>query len=348
VVRLERRITSPEPRTTKQEFPLKIVVDAMGGDHAPQAVVAGVVDAVNGFHVPIALVGLEDQVKKELSHYKYPSSLIEIIHAPEVVGMDEPATNSIRKKKNCSISVGINLLKDPAYSAFVSAGNTGAVVCASTVFLGMLPGVERPGIGVILPTLKKFSLLIDMGANTEAKAEHLVQYALMANIYAQNVLDIPSPTIGLLNIGSEEGKGTDLAKETYKLLSEKLANFSGNVEASEVYTGKADCIICDGFVGNVVLKVSEGLLECAGTLIKREIKKNPVALLGAFLMKKGLSDFKRRVDYSEYGGAPLLGVNGAVIISHGRSNAKAIKNAIRSAQREVEHDFIAKIVEAVR
>ena len=328
---------------------MKIVVDAMGGDYAPKAVIEGVVSAIDELNIPIVLVGIKDQVEKELARFKYPAQMIEIVHAPEVVGMDEPATTSIRKKKNSSISIGINLLKDPAYSAFISAGNTGAVVCASTVYLGMLAGVERPGIGLIIPTLKTFSFMIDVGANTEAKPEHLLQYAIMSNIYAQNVLGIEKPSIGLVNIGSEEGKGTDFAKETYKLLSERLPNnFIGNVEANEIYTGKCDCIICDGFVGNVVLKVSEGLLEAAGTLIKREVKKNPVALIGAALMKSSLHHVKKQADYSEYGGAPLLGVNGLVMISHGRSSPKAIKNAIKAAQREVEHNFMERIIEEVR
>ena len=326
---------------------MKIVVDAMGGDYAPKNVIEGVVSAVTELGVTIVLVGMEQEVKKELARYDYPASQIEIVHAPEVVGMDEPATTSIRKKKNSSISIGVNLLKDPNYSAFVSAGNTGAVVCASTVFLGMMPGVERPGIGLILPSLKSFTFLIDIGANTDPKPQHLLQYAVMANIYAQHVLNIKSPTIGLLNIGEEEAKGTDFVKETHKMMSERVPGFMGNIEANEIFSGKCDCIICDGFVGNVVIKVSESLVESAGALLKREIKKSPLALLGAFLMKSRLMHIKKHADYSEYGGAPLLGVNGLVMISHGRSNPKAIKNAIKAAMREVEHNVMARITEGV-
>ena len=326
---------------------MKIVVDAMGGDYAPKNVIEGVVSAVKELKGTIVLVGREQEVKKELARYDYPASQIEIIHAPEVVGMDEPATASIRKKKNSSISIGVNLLKDHSYSAFVSAGNTGAVVCASTVFLGMMPGVERPGIGLILPTLKSFTFLIDIGANTDPKPQHLFQYAIMANIYAQHVLNIKNPVIGLLNIGEEEAKGTDFVKETHKLMSERVTGFMGNIEANEIFSGKCDCIICDGFVGNVVIKVSESLVESAGALLKREIKKSPIALLGAFLMKSRLMHIKKHADYSEYGSAPLLGVNGLVMISHGRSNPKAIKNAIKAAMREVEHNVMARITEEV-
>ncbi|MCC6759016.1 MAG: phosphate acyltransferase PlsX [Candidatus Omnitrophica bacterium] len=319
---------------------MKIVVDAMGGDHAPQAVIAGVVDALKEFDVTIVLVGRTPDVEAELKKYQYPRDKVELIHADEVVGMDEPATNVIRKKRNSSITVGVNLLKDPQYHAFISAGNTGAVVAASTINLGMIPGVERPAIGLTIPTLKGFSFLIDVGANTDPKPQHLLQNAQMAAVYAREVLGLENPSVGLLNIGEESTKGTDFVKEIHKLLSEKVKNFTGNTEANEVYAGKSDCIICDGFVGNIVLKVSEGLMESVGALMKREIKKSPIAIFGAFLVKSKLADAKKKIDYSEYGGAPLLGVNGIVMISHGRSNPKAIKNAIRATMREVEHDII--------
>lgn len=323
---------------------MKIVVDAMGGDYAPQAVIAGVVEALKEFKTSLVLVGLQEKIEEELKKYKYPLSLVEVIHAPEVVDMHEPAITSLRKKRNSSISVGVNLLKEPGYDAFISAGNTGAVVAASTVYLGMLPGVERPGIGLVIPTLNKFAFLIDVGANTDPKPEHLLQYALMSNVYANDVLGIANPRVGLLNIGEEESKGTDFQKETHKILGERLSNFIGNVEPNEVFSGKCDCIICDGFVGNVVIKVSEGLMESAGALIKREVKKDPMALLGALLMKSRLDHIKKFADYSEYGGAPLLGVNGIVMISHGRSNPKAIKNAIRATIREAEHNIISRMM----
>ncbi len=326
---------------------MKIVVDAMGGDHAPENIVAGVIEAIKEFNVSIALVGIQDQVEAELKKHSYPKDLIEIIHAPEVVAMDDHAVVSIRQKKNSSITIGIGLLKKPGYDAFVSAGNTGAVVAASTVVLGMIPGVDRAGIGVVIPSLKEFNLMIDMGANTAAKPEHLLQYAKMAKVYVREVIGRPDPKVALLNIGSEEGKGTDLVKEAYKLLEENEPSFIGNIEANEIYSGKADCIVCDGYVGNVALKVSEGLMESVGALMKREIMKNPISILGAFLLKNTLSKAKKSIDYSEYGGAPLLGVNGLVLIGHGRSSPKAVKNAIRQAKREIEHNILVKIKEVL-
>ncbi len=320
---------------------MKIVVDAMGGDHAPQAVIAGVVEAINEFDIKIVLVGRKSEIESELKKYRYSPERIEIVHTDEIVGMDEPATNVLRKKRNSSISVGVNFLKDPQYHAFISAGNTGAVVAASTINLGMIPGVERPAIGLTIPTLKGFSFLIDVGANTDPKPQHLLHNAQMAAVYVREVLDRPNPTVGLLNIGEESTKGTDFVKEIHKLMSEKVKNFIGNTEANEVFTGKADCIICDGFVGNIVLKISEGLMESAGTLMNREIKKSFIAIFGAFLVKSKLMNVKKQVDYSEYGGAPLLGVNGIVMISHGRSTPKAIKNAIKATMREVDHGIIA-------
>jgi len=324
---------------------MKIVVDAMGGDYAPENVIAGVIDALHEYKVTIVLIGIQDRIEAELKKYKYPKELIEIVHAPEVVSMDDHAAVAIRQKKNSSITQGVSLLKKEGYDAFVSAGNTGAVVAASTIMLGMIPGVDRPGIGCVIPTLRGFSFMVDMGANTAAKPEHLLQYAKMAKVYARLVLGINDPKTGLLNIGSEEGKGTDLVKEAHKLLEEHEPSFTGNVEANEIFTGKSDCIVCDGYVGNVALKVSEGLMESVGILMKREIKKSPVAILGALLLKSSLKEAKKSIDYAEYGGAPLLGVDGLVIISHGRSSPKAIKNAIRAAIREVEHDVLAKIKE---
>jgi phosphate acyltransferase len=326
---------------------LKIVVDGMGGDYAPQNIVAGVVEAVKERDVTITLIGLQDQLKKELQKYQYPLERIEVVHAPEVVAMDEPAIVTIRKKRNSSITEGINLLKQTGYDAFISAGNTGAVVAAATFNLGMIAGVDRAGIGLVIPTLKRFAFLIDVGATTDPKPQHLLQWSLMAEVYAREVLDVENPRVGLVNIGEEPSKGTDFIKETRKLMSERLENFIGNVEANEIFTGKCDCIISDGFVGNIVIKLSEGLMESAGTLLKREIKKSPLALLGALLMKSRLQHIKRYADYSEYGGAPLLGVNGIVMISHGRSSPKAIKNAIRAACREVEHNIIQHIVEEI-
>ncbi|MBF0490122.1 MAG: phosphate acyltransferase PlsX [Candidatus Omnitrophica bacterium] len=326
---------------------MKIVVDAMGGDYAPVNIIAGAIEAIKEYQVCICFVGQQDRIEAELKKYSYPKELVEIVHAPEVVEMDDHAAVAIRQKRKSSITIGIGLLKKGGYDAFVSAGNTGAVVAASTIVLGMIPGVDRPGIGCVIPSLKNFNLMIDMGANTAAKPEHLLQYAKMGRIYVQEVIGRADPKVGLLNIGSEEGKGTGLEKEAYKLLEENIKSFIGNVEANEIYTGKADCIVCDGYVGNVALKVSEGLMESVGTLMKREIKKNPIAILGALLLKNSLSEARKSIDYAEYGGAPLLGVDGLVIIGHGRSSPKAVKNAIRCAKSEVEHNILAKIKEVL-
>ena len=320
---------------------MRIVVDAMGGDHAPHNIVSGVVQAVKEFDaIKVSLVGIQEQVESTLRKFDYPQDRIDVVHASEVVDMHEPATVSIRKKKDSSITVGIKLLKEKKCDAFVSAGNTGAVVAASTICLGMLKGVERPAIGLVIPTLNKFAFLIDVGANTDPKPEHLLQSALMARVYAREVLDVKNPAVGLLNIGTEESKGTGFAKETYKKMEDKIPNFIGNIEANAIFTGTANCIICDGYVGNIVIKISEGLMESASSLLRREIKKSPIALFGAVLMKSRLNHIKSYADYTEYGGAPLLGVNGIVMICHGRSNPKAIKNAVRATIREIEHKII--------
>ncbi len=326
---------------------MKIVVDAMGGDYAPENVIAGVVDAVKEFPVTVTLVGIESRIKEQLARYSYPKEQMEIVHASEVVGMEDQPTEVIRKKKDCSITVGINLLKRPGYDAFISAGNTGACVAAATFYLRMIEGVDRPGIGLVIPQVNGFSFLVDVGANTEPKPEHLYQYAQMASVYAQTVMARPEPSVGLVNIGEEEGKGSVFEKQTYQILQEKMPRFIGNVEPNEMFANKADCIVCTGFVGNVIIKTSEGLMEAAGQVLKREIFKDPFAMFGTLFLKGALRKVKKHVDYSEYGGAPLLGVNGIVMISHGRSSPKAIKNAIRAAMREVEHNIIDKLKAAV-
>jgi glycerol-3-phosphate acyltransferase PlsX len=265
-----------------------------------------------------------------------------------VVEMNEPAAVSFRKKKDSSIMRGIEAIKESGYEAFVSAGNTGAVVCAATLTLGLLPGIERPGIAIIIPTLKGVALIIDVGANIDPKPNHMLQYGIMASDYSQFVLNTINPSVGLLNIGEEESKGTDFMKEAHKLLSEKILNFVGNVEGKDIFAGNCDCIICDGFVGNVVLKVSESLVETVIEFLRREIRKNLLAMFGVVFMKTAFSGLKKQIDYAEYGGAPLLGVNGVVIICHGRSNAKAIKNAIKAAKKEVELGVNAHIIEKVK
>ena len=326
---------------------MRIAVDGMGSDKAPVVEVNGVIAAAKEYGYDIILVGDEEVLKKELAKHKpYPKN-ISIYHAAEVVGMSEPATTPIRKKRDSSISICVELVKSGKADALVSAGNTGAVVCAAVLHLGLLPGVERPGIAIVFPTLKGPSVIIDVGANIDPKPTHLLQYGLMADAYAKGILGKPNPSIGLLNIGEEASKGTDFIKETHKLLSESTLNFVGNVEGRGIYTGECDVIICDGFVGNVVLKVSESVAFTMVEFLKRELKSSLLAKLSVILAKSAFRNFKQKIDYAEYGGAPLLGVNSAVIISHGSSSPKAIKNAIRVAAEFKERSVNEHIMEEI-
>lgn len=326
---------------------MKIVVDAMGGDYAPEVVIEGAIAAAKEYNIEIVLVGDETRVKTLLKKNQYNDALISVYPASEVIEMHDAAATSIRKKRNSSIVVGLNLVKEEKADAFFSAGNTGAVVCGATLGLGLLPGIERPGIAIVIPTLKGTSLIIDVGANIDPKPTQLLQYGIMADAYLKHILNKPNPSVGLLNVGEEETKGTDFVKETHELLSQSKLNFMGNVEGKDLFSGKCDVIICDGFVGNVALKVTESAAEAMQEFLKKHLKRNFLGLLGVLLLKTSFSRFKKEIDYSEYGGAPLLGVNGVVIIGHGRSNVKAIKNAIRTAKEEVERKFTEKVMEAI-
>jgi len=324
---------------------MKIAVDAMGGDYAPRAVIKGAKEAFAKFGIDIILVGRKDDIVREFGG-SVPSHF-QIQPADEVIGMDEPAAVSVRKKRNSSVCVGVDLMKSKQADAFVSAGNTGAVVCAATLGLGLLEGVERPGIGLILPTLKHPAFIIDVGANIDPKPLHLLQYGIMGYAYLKYVFSRENITVGLLNIGEEETKGTDVLKDTYQLLEKSQLDFVGNIEAKDVFSGKCDVIVCDGFVGNIAIKVSEGVGEVVGELLRREIKRDFLAKLGIFFVKRSLRRFKKTLDYSEYGGAPLLGIDGVVIIGHGRSSPRAIMNAIRVAKEEVERSVNERIVEEI-
>ncbi len=328
---------------------MKIAVDAMGGDYAPKVIIEGAITAAREYGCQIALVGIKERIEEELRKIPDLPNTIEIIHASEVIQMDEPAALSIRKRRDSSIVRSIELLKQGKAEAFFSAGNTGAVVCAATLGLGMLSEVERPGIAIIMPTVKENpTLIIDVGANIDAKPMHLLQYAAMAQAYYCHIFNYDLPSVGLLNIGEEEAKGTDFVKETYHLLEESHLNFQGNVEGKDIFKGKTEVVICDGFIGNVTLKVSEGVAEAFGALLKRELTSSLMAKIGSLFVYNALKRFKKSFDYSEYGGAPLLGVNGIVIIGHGRSNAKAIKNAIKVAIKEVENNVNQKMLESVK
>jgi glycerol-3-phosphate acyltransferase PlsX len=295
----------------------------------------------------VTLVGIEPRVKAELAKHSYPQKQIEVLHAAEVVDMDDAPLDVIRRKRDSSMAVGVNLLKRPGYDAFVSAGNTGALVAAATFYLRMIEGFDRPGIGLVIPQLDGHAFLIDVGANPDPKPEHMFHYGHMAREYMRAVMGKENPTVGLINIGEEEGKGSGFDKQTYQLLQEKMPAFIGNIEPNDIFKSKADCIVCTGVVGNVIIKLVEGLVDAAGKTLKREIKKNPLAMLGGLMMLSSLKGLKKHVDYSEYGGAPLLGVNGIVMKSHGRSSPKAIKNAIHATVREVEHKIIDRMKAAV-
>jgi len=327
---------------------MKIVVDAMGGDHAPEVVVDGSLAAVKEYNLEVILVGDEPKIQALLKKAKYAGSRISIQHATEAIEMCEPAANSIRRKRNSSIVVGLSLVKEGKADAFFSAGNTGAVVCGATLELRLLPGIERAGIGIVTPTLKGNSLIIDVGANIDPKPTQLLQYGIMADAYCKNILNKTNPTVGLLNIGEEEKKGTEFIQEAYGLLEKSKLNFIGNVEGKDLFSGKCDIIVCDGFVGNVALKVSESAAEAMQTFLKRHLLSNIWGKIGLIFMMPSLKRFKKEIDYAEYGGALLLGVNGVVIIGHGRSNIKAIKNAIRVAKEEIERQVNVKILEAIK
>jgi len=328
---------------------MRIAVDAMGGDKAPSVVVEGAVMAAQEFGYDIVLVGVNDLVQQELSKRGTGRHAgISVCHASEIIGMDEPAAISVRRKRDSSISVGLQLLKDGKVDAFTSAGNTGAVVCAATLKMGLLEGIHRPGIAIIYPTLKDLCVLIDVGANIGPKPEHLLQYAIMGDALQRYIFKKKDVRVGLLNVGEEETKGTDFIKGTHSLLNSSALKFLGNVEGGDIYSGDYDVIVCDGFVGNVVLKVSESLAQTLTIFLKRKLKQGIITRLGALLILPAFRSLKKDIDYSEYGGAPLLGVNGVCIISHGRSSAKAIKNAIREAGEFVSHQVNQHIVDAIK
>ena len=321
----------------------KIGIDISGGDFAPGKIIKGALLAKKELAEDIVLIGAEKEIREQLALNKASGDDFMIIDAPEKIGMAESPVSSVRKKKNSSIVIGTSLLKDKKIDAFVSCGNTGAVVCASTLRLGLIEGVERPGIALTLPTKEGVSLIIDVGANIDCKPLHLLQYGIMASVYYDLVLNKKNPSVGLLNIGEEASKGLGILKQVHKLFSLSPLNFTGNMEAREIFSGKCDCIVCDGFVGNIALKVAEGSVETMGRLLIKAMKKGILGKVSLLLAKKNLQKFRSSIDYAEHGGAPLLGVDGIVIIGHGRSNSLAVKNAIKVAVRELSQDLTATI-----
>ncbi len=329
--------------TKKKNNGIKISLDAMGGDFAPQTTVEGAVLAAQEFGIPSILVGNESLLMEELSRYDYENLPIEIRHSSEIITMEESPLNLIRKKKDSSIRIAFDLVKTGEAQAVVTAGNSGAALTASLFVLDSLKGIDRPAIATIMPTLKGSVIVIDAGANNICKPFNLVQFALMGSVYAQSLMDTHNPRIGVLSNGEEDSKGTKLTREANALLKDSTLNYIGYVEGKEVFKGDVDIVVCDGFVGNVMLKVSEGIAETIIAALKTEIQKSLSSQLGFMLAKKSFEDFKKWFDYSNYGGSPLLGVNGGVIISHGRSSSKAIKNAIRAAHELVQQRVVENL-----
>jgi phosphate acyltransferase len=312
---------------------ITIALDAMGGDHAPRAEVEGAILAARELGVRVLLVGLEPTVRQELArHPRHRNLPLEIVAASEVVTMQDSPSQAFRRKKDSSLHVAAKLVRDGRADAFVSAGNTGAVMTVARFVLGTLPSVDRPALAAAFPNMKeKVSIILDVGANVDSKPVQIEQFAVMGEIYYRAIWGVRKPRVALLSIGEEEMKGNELTREAAALLKQTSLNFVGNVEGRDVFRGDVDVIVCDGFIGNVALKISEGLVEHIGGMLKRAIKSSLKSQLGYALSKSAFDDFRKRTDYSEYGGAPLLGVRGITIIGHGRSNANAIKNAIRVA-----------------
>jgi glycerol-3-phosphate acyltransferase PlsX len=311
---------------------MRIAIDAMGGDHAPNSNVDGALLAVNEHSdIEVVLVGDQSKIEKLLP----PNvSRIKVVHTSEVIGTDEEAVKAVRTKKDSSLVQVTKMVKEKEVDACISAGNTGAYMTAGLLVTGRMKGIERPGLSIFFPTTSdKPSLILDVGANMDAKPEHLLQYAKMGRIYAEKVLGYENPSVGLLNVGTEETKGNELTKATFPLLRDADINFVGNVEARDVPFGIADVIVCDGFAGNVLLKSTEGVAAAIFSMLKEELIRNAATKIGTLLLKPGLKRLKAKLDYAEYGGAPLLGLNGVCIKAHGSSSSIAIKNAIGQARK---------------
>lgn len=328
---------------------VKVAVDAMGGDYAPEEPVKGAVEAVNAKeNLFIYLVGQESIVKKELAKYSYPADRVEIVPASEVIETGEPPVQAIQKKKDSSLVKALRLVRQGEASAFVSCGSTGAVLVGGQVLVGKIKGVERAPLAPLIPTAEGVSLLIDCGANVDARPSHLIQFAKMGSVYMENVMGVKNPRVGLVNIGAEEEKGNALVKETYPLLKEcKDINFVGNVEARDIPKGVCDVIVCEAFVGNVILKLYEGVGSTLIKKIKGSMMSSLRSKIGALLVKPALKETLKAFDASEYGGAPLLGLKGLVVKSHGSSKANEIRNSIFQCMTFTQEDICGKIKEYI-
>lgn len=326
---------------------MKVALDAMGGDYAPQATVSGAVLALREFPKleKLFLVGDEARISAELDKHSCRDPRVEIVHATQVVEMTETAVDGVRRKKDSSISRAVDLVKHGLADAVVSAGHTGAAVAATTIKLRTLEGVDRPGIAALLPTETNLCVLIDAGANTDARPEHMLQYAIMGAVFSRYVLGYENPAIGLMSIGGEDAKGSEFTKEIFKLLRASGLNFRGNIEGHDLFQNPVEVVLCDGFTGNVVLKSCEATAEAVFHWLKNEIKRSPIRMAGAYLMQGAFRKLKKRTNYEEYGGSPLLGVDGICIIAHGSSTPTAIKNAVRVALESIQTRINPHIVE---
>lgn len=326
---------------------MKILVDAMGGDHAPQAPVEAAARAVKELDVDIVLVGNPDIIKAELEKHEYPRERISIAEATEVISNHDEPAKAVRTKKGASVVVAANMLKKGEGDAMLSMGNTGALLAAGLLIVGRIKGILRPALATALPTAKGPKLLLDAGANTNCRPANLVQFGIMGDVYMNSVMGVDVPTVGIVSNGEEEGKGDELTKKTYPLMKKSPFNFIGNIEGRDVMEGTADVMVCDGFVGNVILKTVEGMGHVFGDMLKDLFKKNFVSKLGALCVLGGVKDLKKKMDYREYGGAPLLGCKRPVIKGHGSSDSLAVFNAIRQAKMFVETNVTDKIEEKI-
>jgi len=321
-----------------------IAVDAMGGDFAPRHVVDGALAAARHFDLGVALVGPRAHIDAELRrHDDVDPGRLRIVEATDIVAMTDSPSAALRRKPNASIKVAAEIVARGEASALFSAGHTGATVMAAYAAFGTLPGVDRPALAATIPTRRRPAILLDVGASVECRPQHLLQFAIMGSVYARVVFGLDSPRVGLLSIGEEASKGNELTREAHRLLKTSPLAFIGNVEARDVYSGNADVIVCDGFTGNVALKISEGLVDVVETLLRDELSSTITMRVGSLLTRRALRRFKRRVDYSEYGGAPLLGLAGVTIVGHGRSSAKAVRNAVALAYRFASQRFIERV-----
>lgn len=322
---------------------MRIAIDAMGGDFGPIETVKGAVEALKEVSAIMVLIGDEDRIKIELSKYEYDSSRIEVIHTTEIIENEDKPVIAIKRKKDSSMVVGLDKVRIGEVDALISAGNTGALLAGGLLRVGRIKGVDRPALTTVFPTFKGMFVLTDVGANAECKPRNLKEFGIMGSLYARDVLGIDNPKVGLVNIGTEEGKGTPLVIEAYQLLKETKLNFIGNVEARDIPEKVADVLVCDGFTGNVILKLTEGVAKSFMSELKRIFLSSPISKIAAILLKKNLNGIKTKMDYTEYGGAPLLGIKAAVVKAHGSSNAKAFRNAIKYAEKYVSNNIIEKI-----